>query len=121
MQEPTDENTKKGTTAEQPATSSDTVVGDVPVKAKASIVLPVMVAVLIAAGLVGIGFIAYNAKDAPKPTPEQQTGVETLDHTSPVDETAVDNETAEIDKLEQDLDNGSDFGDDNINDESLGI
>lgn len=84
--------------------------------------LVVAVAVIIAAGLVALGFYVYDAKDQPKPpTDEQQAAGETLDRSSPLDGATLGEEEKRVDQTIQDLDNNSDFNDEDLSDESLGI
>jgi hypothetical protein len=88
---------------------------------KAHVGRVVLVAVLLATVLIGVGFFAYNAKDEPPAEPTRQTqSAEEIDTTSPVDEGAVDEETQQIDQTVEDLDNAADFNEQELSEASLG-
>ena len=81
----------------------------------------VFVAIIVAAGLVALSFSVYDAKDEPKPLPQSNGSVETLDRSSPLDQATLDEEEGQIDQTIQDLDNNSDFSEAELSDETLGL
>ena len=98
------------------------VTTEVPKTGRTGVGLVVVAAVVIAAGLVALGFYIYDAKDEPRPTPDTgQASFETLDRSSPLDEQVLSEEESQIDQTVQDLDNSSDFNEDELSDTSLGL
>lgn len=94
-----------------------------PSKEHMSVGAVVAVAVLVALGLITIGFFAYNAQDELTPAQQDSSQTETtdiLDTTSPVDEATIDTEVEQIDQTVEDLDNGSDFNESDLSEASLG-
>lgn len=110
-------------TVDNPAVTDANPVVTKPViaeKPKSSIIRAVLVAVVIAIILIGLGFVTYNAKNEPKPIPEGATSTE-ADSTTPVDEQTIDDQSEEIDQTMQDLNNDTDFDQSELDDQNLGL
>jgi cytoskeletal protein RodZ len=115
QQTSTDQTNK--TTGTQPA-GDDLTPGAGPGGGRPKGWLAIAVAVLIAAGLLTLGFLTYNAKDEPKPADQPQQEQE-FDNTSPVDEQSVDAADQEIDQTLQELDNDADFNEKQLDQKNL--
>lgn len=112
------------TPIETPQVPTEPKLGSAPKHQKgARATVAIIVAVLVSLILIGVGYMAYQSD-----TEEVDTSQETSDATEPanveaepVDATELQESTEEIDSLVEELDENSDFAEDSLSDDSLGL
>ena len=95
-------------------------------KSSANMTIAIVLAILVALVLIGLGFAAYQADEEPEAAPTSQPesintdGTDGLDTTSPVDATDIE---AELNQIDESLDmiDDSELSDDGLSDETLDI
>lgn len=117
------DNQAAGVTPPSPANPVGTeTVGQPMKKYSTSIVFVIVTAVIIAAGLLTLGFLAYNSKD--KPVKTETTTTQNNQNAEPsgaVTESELNQQSTEIDQTTKDLDNSKDFNQDNLSDQNVGL
>lgn len=82
--------------------------------------IAIIIAILIAIGLIGLGYAIYNEENINnKKNDSSEPGVEQTEAVGPVTEDELEDEIEDIEKLEEELDNEADFNTDDLSDENL--
>lgn len=107
--------------------SSETHLNEVPTstaarKLKMNTTVVIFASILIALGLVSVGFLTYNsAEDAPSKIKfSPSDSAQEFDNSSPPTEEGLDNESKEIDATINEFENSDDFNNSELSEENLG-